>query len=372
MGCETLAGIVEAYDRQGWHRSGSAVDLTNARWLKDMAEQFAHEVRVEPYDMTRLKNARGSLTFGNQVIPGVPLYDSPIPHRPVLIGKLGQVGSSAALGVIVDAVRAGSDDDFELARRADHHDAIVALGEGTTSEVALRNATSDTPFGVPILQIAGRFGEKVQAAAQAKALAQVSILGSRVPGRSFNVIVDITSRYSNRPLVVLTPRTGWWHCAAERGGGLACWLSTLSRISSGKLRGRTVFVATGGHELNYAGIRKFLGHCPDLGDALWFHLGANLGAVGGRLGLSASSPELEDAAVAELSSKRALASSLPIRLTTPLGEASVLADLGYDFVSVVSTNQRFHQRSDRYPANVDMQTLTGIANGIGALALTLR
>jgi len=37
------------------------------------------------------------------------------------------------------------------------------------------------------------------------------------------------SRTNYAPRWVLAQRSGWWHCAGERGGGLACWLEDIKR-----------------------------------------------------------------------------------------------------------------------------------------------
>jgi len=46
---------------------------------------------------------------------------------------------------------------------------------------------------------------------------------ARAQVQAFNVIAVVSGTdKSAAPLVVMTPRSGWWWCASERGGGLAC------------------------------------------------------------------------------------------------------------------------------------------------------
>src|ERR1700680_3485817 len=45
------------------------------------------------------------------------------------------------------------------------------------------------------------------------------------------------------PLVIMTPRSGWYRCASERGGGLACWLELTSILSQSTPARDVVFVS---------------------------------------------------------------------------------------------------------------------------------
>ena len=82
------------------------------------------------------------------------------------------------------------------------------------------------------------------------------------------------------PVVVITPRSGWWRCAAERGGGLACWLEAIRAMAEARPARRVQFLASSGHELGHLGLDEFLLANPRLvGTAYaWVHLGANIGA----------------------------------------------------------------------------------------------
>jgi hypothetical protein len=89
---------------------------------------------------------------------------------------------------------------------------------------------------------------------------------------------------------VLTPRSGWWHCAGERGGGLAIWLEVARTADQLGLDRDLVFLATTGHELGFLGIKRYFDSDPDLARRAfaWIHLGANIGAAGAQLMIRAS------------------------------------------------------------------------------------
>src|SRR5205085_1774820 len=99
------------------------------------------------------------------------------------------------------------------------------------------------------------------------------------------------------------PRSGWWACASERGGGIACLLEVAHALSQAKPRRTVVFVSTTGHELGHWGLEEFLARRPGLarGAALWMHFGASIGAaLEPRPMIFASRPELAGEALAAL------------------------------------------------------------------------
>src|SRR5260370_33573510 len=50
----------------------------------------------------------------------------------------------------------------------------------------------------------------------------------RTTAQAFNVTAKIAGKDPTlAPLVVMTPYSGWWQCASERGGGLAWWPGTM-------------------------------------------------------------------------------------------------------------------------------------------------
>src|SRR5207253_2130261 len=88
-------------------------------------------------------------------------------------------------------------------------------------------------------------------------------------------------------LGIVTPRSGWWACASERGGGIAVWLEVLRALQAAGSMRDVHFVATSGHELNFMGFESFLVHHPEevSGADFWLHLGANIGAADPDLGI---------------------------------------------------------------------------------------
>lgn len=105
---------------------------------------------------------------------------------------------------------------------------------------------------------------------------------TRTTGEALNVVAEVPGRTSTlAPLVVITPRSGWWQCAAERGGGIVCWLEAIRALAGTPPDRPAIFVASSGHELGHLGLEAFLHANEALLRAAhaWIHLGANIGAL---------------------------------------------------------------------------------------------
>ena len=74
------------------------------------------------------------------------------------------------------------------------------------------------PYGPVVLQVASEHHGWLQSAAAVGAEARVVAHVSRRPEEVFNVTATIRgTRPALPPLIVMTPRSGWWTCASERG-----------------------------------------------------------------------------------------------------------------------------------------------------------
>jgi hypothetical protein len=81
-------------------------------------------------------------------------------------------------------------------------------------------------------------------------------------------------------IVVSTPQSGWFRCAAERGPGIALFLG-LARWASRRSSGPSfLFVSTSGHELGGLGMRAFQRELAPQPNRVmcWLHLGAGIAA----------------------------------------------------------------------------------------------
>jgi hypothetical protein len=103
------------------------------------------------------------------------------------------------------------------------------------------------------------------AQAAQRAGARLVVRVERKAAQAFNVTARIAGRDPGlQPLVVSTPRSGWWQCASERGGGLACWLETMRALAAANPARECLFVAFSGHETGFIGIDAYLASRPEL------------------------------------------------------------------------------------------------------------
>ena len=296
-----VSEIIREYDLQGWHRTGSEVDPASAHWLADRAGQLGIEAALESLPFQRVDPGENYVEIDGRRIDGMPLFDGSYTDAK---GKSGNLGADGNIGVFDLAPNFG-ESAYRNARRSKDLAAIVAITTSNPPGLAPSNAPSFAdPFGVPVLQISAEEREWLQAKAARGTTAKVVATATRTPARAFNVVAEIAgSNAELPPIVVMTPRSGWWECAAERGGGIAGWLEIMRSLSRAAPQRTVRFLASTGHELGHIGLRSFIDSNPDLPTEaeVWVHLGASIGAaVDWNPHLQTSDAEMETVALKHL------------------------------------------------------------------------
>lgn len=364
----SLAARFAAYDALGIRRAGTADDLAAARWLADQAGAV-----LAPVPIPRFDPGVARLAAPGAVLEGLPLFDGGLTGPEGVVGRLGPMGSDAAIGwAEMDPAAASLPDmPFARARRAAGHAALVIALRTQGGGLAPLNAHHIAhPFGPPVLQLAGR-----DAAALAGLSGQevrVTVTGVFAARQSANVMADLPGG-PLPPLVVITPRTSWWASTAERGGGILAWLAVLEALRGQALARPVRFAATCGHEIGHLGLQHWLAAEPGLvpGAAVFLHLGANLGAADdARLTLRSNVPGLADQAAAALVAAGYPADAL-VQATGANGEAHDILVAGGRFLSLIGANPRFHAPDDRWPASVDLPRAEAIVAAVAAIAASL-
>jgi hypothetical protein len=95
-----LAAVVQAYDTQGNHRTGTDVDTAPAHWLAEEVQRLGAKPSLEPFALSRVDPQSCYLRLGSRRIDGVPLFDAGFTDRQGARGKLGFVGSDATIGAL--------------------------------------------------------------------------------------------------------------------------------------------------------------------------------------------------------------------------------------------------------------------------------
>jgi hypothetical protein len=250
------------------------------------------------------------------------------------------------------------------------------LTRGNKPGLFLLNAPSfKAPCGPPMLQVSSEESEWLKEQAAVRAEATVVAVATQTATQAFNVTAKIAgSDPGLPPLVIMTPRSGWWRCASERGGGIACWLETMRVLAGARPEHDCLFVACSGHELGFLGIGAYLDRRPDLIKRAyrWIHFGANIGAPRQANLIHASDDLAERWAVTTLEMKGLRVDAIAARGSVPRGEAGAVHRRGGRYVAMVCGTDVFHHADDRWPDAVDVASLAryavAFANGARELA----
>ena len=352
-----ISRIIHEFEQQGFHRTGTTVDRLSGDWLCEEVRRAGLTPVREPFSLSRVDPVTNLLIAGDRRIEGVPLFDGAFTDADGVRGKLGALDSDAEIGLAETATNAVSSGALGAARRKNRHKAIVCVTRGERPGLCPSNADLFLqPFGPPVLQVSSEdapwLGEQAQRGVEVQLIARAN----RTPASAVNVTAVIKGAdVALPPLVIMTPRSGWYACASERGGGIACWLEIMRALRTARL-GRTVlFVASSGHELGHLGINAFVERRPGIvpKTAGWLHLGANIGAAAGPGNiLQASDDEFESTLSRAMTASGLSVDQRVPRGTIPRGEAEVVHRGGGRYVSIIGRNALFHNPADVGPQAV--------------------
>jgi hypothetical protein len=371
-----IGSVIRTYEAQGFHRTGTAVDQISGDWLADEVRRIGLEPMREEFSLSRVDPVDASLVVNDLRIEGLPFFDGAFTGPAGIAGLLGPLDSDASIGLVEIPPNAAATGALGDARRQDRHQAIVVITRGARPGFCPSNAESFLrPFGPPVLQVASEEAAFLGDCARGGSPALLTAHVERVQAQAFNVItVAPGTNKSMAPVVVMTPRSGWWSCTSERGGGLACWLEIMRAMREARPVRDVLFVASSGHELGHLGIDSFIERRPGLTSAAkaWIHLGANIGAAQGTgNNLQASDHEMESM-MADAMTKAGLRIDrrLP-RGTVPRGEAENVHRGGGRYVSIIGNNDLFHNTGDRGAETVDLKVIERFAGAFAMVATSL-
>ncbi|HVC61491.1 MAG TPA: hypothetical protein VND19_14155 [Acetobacteraceae bacterium] len=373
---QRAAAWLQAWDLSGTHRTGTAGDAAGAAWLAREAAALGAAVMVEEFALDRIDPGAAYLDVDGVRFDGVPVFDAPATGPDGIAGTLGTVGSDATIGVAELAPLAVYSGAYRAIRSGTAHAGLVIVCQGGQSGLALLNAERfRDPYGAPAIHVGSEARDAILSAGARGATARLVAHSTRSPARADNVVVTLPGRDPARPrLVVMTPRSSWWHSTAERGGGLVCWLESLRALRTAPPACDVVFTANSGHELGHVGLDDFVARRPGWdrpGGAVWVHYGANLGATGGRLSLMSNDDALRAFAADALARAGQKPDVLAPVSQVPSGETRDIHRAGGRYVTLVGSNALFHLPQDRWPHAVGLAAVARIAAGAAGLVMTL-
>jgi len=369
-----IARVIHEYEQQGIHRTATEVDRRSGEWLAGQVRQAGLKPELENFTISRIDLVAASVLSNGRRVEGIPLFDCTFTDAAGVRGRIGPLGSDAGIGLTEIAPNEAGRGALVEARRQNKHRAILVITRGGRPGLCPSNAEDFLhPFGPPVLQISSEesawINDLSKQGAQATVIAQVN----RTPGaESFNVTASIPGAdHSLPPLIIMTPRSGWWTCASERGGGIACWLELMRAMRGMKPAREVRFVASSGHELGQLGIEIYAQRREGLikQSRGWIHFGANVGAAqdpGNTI--QASDDQMERTMAEQLTAAGLKIDRRVPRGTVPGGEAGVVHRGGGRYMSIIGRSALFHNPLDRGPDAADPAMIARFAAAFTTIA----
>ncbi len=285
-----LQAVLERYAGFGIKASGGAGDVASGAWLEGDLTALGYRCERQAFEVPYADVRKATLAVGDQQATVVPqaIVKTTGPGGVTGPLKLASAGGdmTGAIALIVlpsrrwvalaePAVASALTDAF--ARGAV---AAVVVTSGPTDEVIGLNVSATKPgFQKPVVLLAPKDAAPFIAAAKAGGTATLTVDADSGKRPAYNLIARL-DRGAAKTLIVSTPRSGWFTCAAERGSGLAVWLWLAHGLAKSKRNVNLEFVATSGHEYIYLGGEQYLAHHAPKPAAthMWVHIGASAAA----------------------------------------------------------------------------------------------
>jgi hypothetical protein len=375
-----VADVLQAYDAQGNHRTGTEIDNASAEWLSGQARQHGAEVSLEPFQLNRIDPQSCYLRIGGRRIDSVPVFDAGFSGADGVHGRLGSLGSDAEIGLAESEPAKISDPGIEqrgqvLRARRSQHKGVVVLTRGIRPGLYLLNAADFLkPFGPPMLQISSLESEWLREMAAARTEATLVVHVKRTSARAFNVVAKIAGTNPTlEPLVLMAPRSAWWQCTTEQGSRLACWLEAIRVLAAGRPARDCILVALSGHEVGLLGIDPFIRRRPELVKRAraWIFFGSGIGVPRQPNLVHAFDDTLEQWIAAALEKEGLTVNARVPHDSRARAEVGPVQQGGGRFVTLACDSDVYHTAADRWPAAVDVALLARYAGAFANGALQL-
>ena len=380
-----LYADVKAYAGLGEHRTGTPGDAATTRWMVQALKRAGYGVEAQGFDYPVFELGRCEIGLVGRALESFPYWT---PRATPVGGLTAPLSAAAAPGQIaLVKLKAGQGNGLNeappasiVAAAQSGAAAVIAVSDNPLGELVAMNRTPLAPaWQVPVLLAAGRDRAALEAAAAAASPVTVRLEGKSVPGRAENVVARKPGR--GKAVVISTPKSGWFHCAGERGSGIAIWLGLARWLAATEMN--VVLLAASGHEFDGYGGRLFsqtLAPKP-AETALWVHIGANVAGYGfalrdGRIvrqpgppsqRLLAVSEPLLNAAAKAFAGQPGYAEPFDIDKRKAPGEIAHFQELGYGpLIGMVAASPLHHTRRDLADVT-GPQMLEPVARGLAEL-----
>ncbi len=338
---DDLNRLVEEYASIGAHRTGTDDDAATRGWLRSVLTEHGAAPDEVGYRFPRFLARHHRVTIDGVEVESEPLWYA-----------------GTGPWETTDVARWTTSADDPVLEDGGETPVVVAT-LGTHGHLRLPNRSPEGAVERPHALIPGDLADRLPEGV-IRYEAELTV----VEGGSANVEAWFTHPAAH-PVLVVTPVTGWFACAGERGTGIAIAIAIASELAQ---RHPVKLVGTTGHEIGYLGARELVRGWTGSPPRAVIHVGASVGA-GNRTehGLefdprrfvmtTATSPATE--AIAEA----VAIAGYPSVTSAPedwVGEGVELQRLGAPMLSYLGLFDRFHTPAD-VPAAVTSPALLSAA-----------
>ena len=367
-----MISLLHRWDIQPQHRTGTRGDFETSKFMAQSIEETGIEAQIQAFPFSRRVPHDCNITIDGHAIEGVPLFDCTPTSDAGVVAPIVNVDENESIGLGTFSSSGGtrnSRDVLSRHRKTDHV-GLIAVSTLESPGIALLNAESyDSPFGLPVFQVDRKYEKSLQEAADAKVESKLTVTFHLEETEATNVITKIPGKdHSLSPVVVITPKSSWWTCTAERGGGLAVWHECIHELAlnGDKIKRDVIFAATTGHELGHLGLKFFIGQHPEMIKTAhaWVHLGANFVAVDSKKSMQVSDDRLLTFGQEHLDKVGVSLTGITPPGVRPGGEARDIYDGGGRYISFLGSNRWFHHPIDRLAFNINIESLVKMRRAV--------
>ena len=363
----------------GWdsiedHRTGTEGDRKTTDWLANLVEEAGGHPRIDEFKFTRRVLGHSFVSIDGTEINGIPLFDAPATPKKGIRGVAVTIESSSGIGIDSFTPNDGNT-ALTLARTKQQLDAIVAYSQSEVGGLSLLNADDfNSPFGPPVLQVSSKHRDLLEEAKSSKKECTVYVEFDQESTTASNVQVKIPGKEPDLPeVIIMTPKSAWWTCTAERCGGIAIWLACLRHFIKNQPKRSIEFTANTGHELGHLGLDHYLVSRKEKKQEthVWLHLGANFSATNSKIRFQASDEALMKLGIGCLNNSNIEPDQVTKIGSRPFGEARNIFDQNGRYLSLLGTNRWFHNSQDRWPISVNVSQTERLTKAVVTAATTI-
>ena len=356
---------IDLWDNSNQHRTGTDGDRETTAWLAQEISDLGAKPIIHEFPFNRRVPHSACVSIGTTTLDGVPMFDGGTTSDE---GVTGVVSQSAQEGCVYLFNPRRPDIFLDELRRDPRILGILVESYLAGPRLALLNADRyENPFGPPVLQVSSDHGSLLVEAAMREENAKLVVRFDEENTTATNVQTTVEGLEKELPpLVVMTPKSAWYTCTAERIGGIVSWLECIRQCVSQQPKRTVIFTANTGHELGHVGLKRYLESDSSLiaRSWLWVHFGANFAATECQIRLQCSADDKLAHLRSRLRERGIDIANVVGPRSRPGGEARDIFDAGGEYTSILGSNRLFHHPADRYESNVDLQRLLQIKRAL--------